>query len=78
MSTILTFQQLKDAASDLPAPERIELAQFLVHTLDERSAAEVRAEWLALAEQRLAELKTGKVVGIPAADVLAKLLVTQQ
>jgi putative addiction module component (TIGR02574 family) len=74
----LTLDQLKDAASDLPLPERAELAQFLVQTLDEPEAAAVRAEWLALAQRRMADVKAGKVVGIPADQVLNTLLGSQQ
>jgi putative addiction module component (TIGR02574 family) len=70
----LTLEQLKDAASDLPLPERAELAQFLVRSLDESPPADVRAEWLALAERRIAELESGKVTGIPAEQVLEGLL----
>ncbi len=70
----LTLEQLKDAASDLPLSERAELAQYLVHTLDEAEAAEVRAEWLALAERRMADVKAGTVVGVSAKEVLKRLL----
>jgi putative addiction module component (TIGR02574 family) len=69
----LTLEQLKDAAYDLPVPERADLAHFLVRSLDEPEAADVRAEWLALAERRLADAKAGKVVGIPAEEVLRSL-----
>jgi putative addiction module component (TIGR02574 family) len=74
----LTLEQLKDAASDLPLPERAELAKFLVRSLDEQSAAAIRAEWLALAERRMADVKAGKVVGIPAEEVLKNLLEPRQ
>ncbi len=69
-----TLQELKDAASSLPTSERAELAQFLLRSLDEPNEQEVRAEWLALAEQRMAEVRAGKVVGVPAEEVLKKLL----
>jgi putative addiction module component (TIGR02574 family) len=71
---VLTLEQLKDAAADLPLSERAELAQFLVRSLDEQEAAHIQAEWLALAEQRMADVKAGKVVGIPAEQVLKSLL----
>jgi putative addiction module component (TIGR02574 family) len=71
---VLTLEQLKDVASDLPLPERAELARFLVHSLDEQQAAAIRAEWLALAASRMADVKAGKVVGIPADEVLKGLL----
>ena len=70
----LTLEQLKDAASDLPLAERAELAQFLVGSLDESQVVDIRAEWLALAEERMADVKAGKVVGIPAEEVFKNLL----
>lgn len=70
----LTLQELKNASSSLPAGERAELAQFLLRSLDELDEEQTRAEWLALAEQRMAEVRAGKVVGIPAEEVLKNLL----
>jgi putative addiction module component (TIGR02574 family) len=75
---VLTLEQLKEAASDLPLPDRAALAEFLVHTLDEKQAADIRSEWLALAEHRMADVKAGKVVGIPAEEVLENLLGPRQ
>ncbi len=70
----LTLEQLKEAASDLPASQRAELGQFLLHSVDAQEADAARAEWLALAEQRMADVKAGRVVGIPAEEVLRTLL----
>jgi putative addiction module component (TIGR02574 family) len=74
----LTLQELKNAASDLPADERAELAQFLLRSLDEQDEEGTKAAWLALAEQRMAEVRAGKVVGVPAAEVLKTLLEPRQ
>ncbi|HEV3386209.1 MAG TPA: addiction module protein [Gemmata sp.] len=70
----LTLQELKNAASGLPVDERAELAKFLLHSIDEQEEEGTRAEWLALAEERMAEVRTGKVRGIPAEQVLKNLL----
>jgi putative addiction module component (TIGR02574 family) len=70
----LTSQELKNAISGLPADERAELVQFLLRSLDEDDEKGTRAEWLALAEQRMAEVRAGKVVGVPAQEVLKNLL----
>ena len=67
-----TLDELKATASGLPLPERAELVHYLLRTLeppDEGAAA----EWLALAERRMDEVRAGKVVGIPAAQVLESL-----
>ncbi len=69
-----TLQELKDAASGLAIGERAELAHFLLRSLDDQDEEGVRAEWLALAEQRMAEVRAGKVVGVPAEEVLKNLL----
>jgi len=69
-----TLQELKNSAAMLSASERAELVQFLLHSLDEPEDKEVRAEWLALAEQRMAEVRAGQVVGVPAEEVLRTLL----
>ena len=69
-----TLQELKNASSDLPAEERAELAQFLLRSLDDPDDEGTRGEWLALAEKRMADVRAGKVVGIPAEEVLKNLL----
>jgi putative addiction module component (TIGR02574 family) len=75
---VLTLEQLKEALRDLPLPERAELAHFLVHSLEEPQGAEIRPEWLAVAERRMAEVKAGKVVAIPAQEVLKSLQGAEQ
>ena len=67
-----SLEEFKVPLSGLPIPERAELAHYLLHTLEpaEEGAA---AEWLALAEQRMAAVRAGEVVGIPAEQVLASL-----
>jgi putative addiction module component (TIGR02574 family) len=66
------LESLKTTLSGLSIPERAELAHYLLHTLEpaEDGAA---AEWLALAERRMAEVRTGRVTGIPAEQVLDDL-----
>jgi putative addiction module component (TIGR02574 family) len=56
----------------LPRRERARLAQRLISSLDPDVDADVDKLWLREAERRVAELKSGKVVGIPAAKVLRK------
>jgi putative addiction module component (TIGR02574 family) len=67
-----TLQDLKNAVSELPNPQRAELAHFLLQSLDPEE--EGRAEsWETELAQRLDDIKTGRVVGVPAEDVLARL-----
>lgn len=67
-----SLEQLKTAISILPVAERAELAQYLLRSLDPEEEG-ARAEWLAMAEQRMAEVRAGRVVGIPAEEVLKSL-----
>jgi putative addiction module component (TIGR02574 family) len=67
-----TLQELKDAVRGLPAPERAELARYLLDTLqpiDDGWAAAWREELT----RRLEELRAGKVRAVPAAEVFARL-----
>ena len=70
----LTLEQMKDLVDVLPATEKAELVQYLVHSTDERELDEIQAEWIAVAKQRLEEMRSGRVVGIPAEEVLKNLL----
>lgn len=74
----LTLQELKNSAASLPANERAELVQFLLRSLDEPDEGQVRDQWLALAEQRMTEVRAGRVVGVPAEEVLRTLLEPRQ
>jgi putative addiction module component (TIGR02574 family) len=53
-------------------PERAELAQHLLRSLDPEEPG-AKDQWLALAEERMAEVRAGNVVGIPAEEVLRSL-----
>lgn len=66
------LEELKTAVSGLPLSERAELAHHLLRTLEPVEAG-AAAEWLALAERRMADVRAGKVVGIPAEHVLESL-----
>jgi putative addiction module component (TIGR02574 family) len=68
-----SLEQLKNTLSGLPVEERAELAQYLLHSLDPEEEG-AKAAWLALAEQRMAEVRAGQIVGIPAEEVVKNLL----
>ena len=70
MSAML--DELKTTVSGLPLSERAELAHYLLHTL-ESSDEGVEAEWLALANRRMEEVRAGQVAGIPAEQVMESL-----
>jgi len=60
------LDQLTAAAMKLPIRDRVQLAQRLVSTLDDEVEPNTEALWFAEAEQRLEELRNGKVQGIDA------------
>ena len=67
-----SLEELKTTLITLPIDQRAELAHYLLRSLD---AAEPDAanEWLTLAQQRMDDIRAGKVVGIPAEQVLQSL-----
>lgn len=67
-----SLDELKTTAAGLPAAERAELAHHLLRSLDEVDEG-AGTEWTTLAEKRMAEVRAGKVVGIPAEQVMESL-----
>jgi putative addiction module component (TIGR02574 family) len=57
----------------LPRRERARLAQRLISSLEEGVDVDAERLWLAEAERRLADLKSGKVATIPAERVMRKV-----
>ena len=65
-------RELESQALKLPRRERARLAQRLISSLDPEIDADAERLWLAEAERRLTELKSGKVAAIPADKVMKK------
>ena len=65
-------RDLESKALKLSRKERARLAQRLISSLDQKVDADTEKLWLQEAERRLAELKSGKLVGIPAEKVIKK------
>jgi len=70
MSPLL--EQLKATASSLAAPERAELAHYLLETL-EPAEEDVSEAWRTELARRMADIRSGKVAGKPVEQVLARL-----
>ena len=66
-------RELESQALKLSRRERARLAQRLISSLDHEAGADAERLWLAEAERRLAELKSGKVAAIPAERVIKKV-----
>jgi putative addiction module component (TIGR02574 family) len=65
-------RELESQALKLPRRERARLAQRLISSLEQEVDADAERLWLAEAERRLAELKSGKVAAIPVDKVMKK------
>ncbi len=65
-------EQLKSQAGLLSAPERAELAYFLLSSLEPEEEGAPEA-WRAVIARRSAEIRGGSAVGRPADEVLAEL-----
>jgi putative addiction module component (TIGR02574 family) len=67
-----TIEQLKSQASILSAPDRAELAYFLLSSLEPEEEG-VQEAWRTEIAHRAAEIRSGAAVGRTADEVLAEL-----
>lgn len=72
MSTTADITNLREDLLALPVSTRALLAQDLLESLDSKDDAGGEQAWFDLAEQRLDELKSGKVKAIPGPEVLRR------
>jgi putative addiction module component (TIGR02574 family) len=68
-----TAERLKEDLVRLSPPERAELAQFLLDSLDDGSDPDAESAWEAELTQREQEIRTGQAIGEPAAHVMTEL-----
>lgn len=64
------FETLEAEALKLTVAERAKLAEHLIASLDEDS--EIEEAWAAETERRIAEIESGTVQLIPAAEAIAR------
>ena len=67
-----TLDEVKAAAAELTEEDRTELTLFLLD--GQEDGEDCTTEWLAVANERMQDVLAGKVVGIPAEEVMRKLL----
>lgn len=68
-----TLKQLTHDALELPVRERAELAHVLIASIDESTDPGISSAWDEELKKRVREIKEGRVKGIPAEEVFAKL-----
>jgi putative addiction module component (TIGR02574 family) len=71
----MTIEQLKEQVDALSPEDRAELTRYLLCSHDPENDDEqaVEAAWDVVLQRRLAEIESGKAVGVPAEEVLARL-----
>jgi putative addiction module component (TIGR02574 family) len=68
-----TLSELTKEALQLPADDRVALAESLLLTIDEAHDRSVDEAIMAELERRLADFREGRVVGIPADEALREV-----
>ena len=68
-----TLDRVTHDALELSPQERAALAHSLILSMDEVVDPDVEQSWNAEIERRVGEIRSGKVEGIPASEVFAKL-----
>jgi putative addiction module component (TIGR02574 family) len=67
-----TVEQLKSQLQQLPASDRVDLACFLLGSLEPEESG-VEEAWDAEVARRVAEIRSGQVAGKPAEQLFAEL-----
>jgi putative addiction module component (TIGR02574 family) len=68
------FKEIRKKAISLLHPEeRAELARELISSLDEKHDSSAEGAWDREIKRRVDEIKSGKVIGRPAENVLAEI-----
>jgi RNA polymerase-interacting CarD/CdnL/TRCF family regulator len=68
----MNTQQLIAEAVSLPVEERALVVDSLLRSLNQPES-EIDKKWVAIAQQRLGELRTGTVVAVTGAEVFDKI-----
>lgn len=69
----MSVKELEAEALSLSPAERETLATELLRSLDAQPLSDVDAAWVAEADRRFAELRSGQVQGIPGARVFGEI-----
>ncbi|MGD2092055.1 MAG: addiction module protein [Candidatus Aminicenantes bacterium] len=69
-----TLKQLTHDALELPVEERARLAHDLIASIDESTDIDMSSAWDEELKKRVRDIKQGRVKGIPAEEVFAKLV----
>ena len=68
----MTLRALEKEVLELPPRSRIRFAEKIIESVDAFTSKEVEAAWSEEIGRRVKEIESGKVKGIPAAQVMTK------
>jgi putative addiction module component (TIGR02574 family) len=68
-----TLDKVAHDALEMPEQDRAHLAHALILSMDDSGDDDVSTAWDAEIERRVNDIRSGKVKGIPAEEVFAKL-----
>jgi len=68
----MTIRALEKEVLELPPKSRARFAEKIIETIDDYTDPEIETAWTEEIGRRVKEIESGKVKGIPAAEVMAK------
>ena len=69
----ISVKEITEQALTLPAREREKIASSLLQSTHNSELTEVDREWISVAEERFADLQSGKDIGIPESEFFAEV-----
>ena len=69
----ISVKEITEQALTLPATEREKMASFLLQSTHNTELTDIDREWISIAEERFADLQSGKDIGIPETEFFAKV-----
>lgn len=69
----VSVKEITEQALALPATEREKLASSLLQSTHNSELTEIDREWISVAEERFADLQSGKDPGIPESEFFGKV-----
>lgn len=69
----MTTEQLKSELRELGSQDRVELIRYLIDSLHDDGEVQVDPVWEAELDRRVEEMRSGRVPGIPAHEVIAEI-----
>ena len=69
----ISVKEITEQALALPANEREKIASSLLQSTHNSELTDIDKEWISVAEERFANLESGKDLGIPESEFFAKV-----